>query len=42
MTFIEKTYGIEVGIEDLDIENFKSVNATTAFVLRKTGATGRC
>lgn len=37
MTFIEKTYGFEVGMEDLDIENFKSVNATTAFVLRKNG-----
>ena len=37
MTFIEKTYGFEVGMDDLDIENFKSVNATTAFVLRKNG-----
>jgi len=37
MTFIEKTYGIDVVMEDLDIENFKSVNATTAFVLRKNG-----
>ena len=35
MTFIEKTFGIEVGTDDLDIENFKSLNATTAFVLRK-------
>jgi methoxymalonate biosynthesis acyl carrier protein len=38
MTFIEKTYGIRVATEDLEIENFKSLNATTAFVLRKTGA----
>ena len=37
MTFIEKTFGIEVGTDDLDIENFKSLNATTAFVLRKNG-----
>lgn len=37
MTFIEKTYAIEVGMDDLDIENFKSVNATTSFVLRKNG-----
>ena len=37
MTFIEKTYGIVMGMEDLDIENFKSVNATAAFVLRKNG-----
>jgi acyl carrier protein len=37
MTFIEKTFAIEVGMDDLDIENFKSVHATTAFVLRKNG-----
>jgi methoxymalonate biosynthesis acyl carrier protein len=37
MTFIEKTFAIEVEMEDLDIENFKSLNATTAFVLKKTG-----
>jgi len=40
MTFIEKTFAIEVGMDDLDVENFKSVNATTGFVLRKTGALG--
>ncbi len=38
MTFIEKTFGIEVGMEDLDIENFKSLNAAAAFVQRKNGA----
>jgi acyl carrier protein len=37
MTFIEKTFAIEVGMDDLEIENFKSLNATTAFVLRKHG-----
>jgi len=37
MTFIEKTFAIELGTDDLDIENFKSLNATTAFVLRKNG-----
>ena len=37
MTFIEKTFALEVEMEDLDIENFKSLNATMAFVLRKTG-----
>lgn len=36
MTFLEKTFAIEVGLADLDIENFKSVNATTAFVVQKT------
>jgi acyl carrier protein len=37
MTFIEKHFGIEVGMEDLDIENFKSLNATAAFVVKKNG-----
>jgi methoxymalonate biosynthesis acyl carrier protein len=35
MTFIEKTFAIEVGMDDLDIENFKSLKATTAFVVKK-------
>jgi acyl carrier protein len=37
MTFIEKTFAIEVAMEDLAIENFKSLNATAAFVVRKNG-----
>jgi len=37
MTFIERTFGIEVQMDDLDMKNFKSLNATTAFVLRKNG-----
>lgn len=37
MTFIEKHFGIEVGMEDLDIENFRSLNATAAFVAKKNG-----
>jgi methoxymalonate biosynthesis acyl carrier protein len=37
MTFIEKTFRIEVGMDDLDIENFKSIKATAAFVMRKNG-----
>lgn len=37
MTFVEKTFALEVEADDLDIENFKSVNATTAFVARKNG-----
>jgi len=40
MTFIEKTFAIDVGMEDLDIENFKSVNAAAAFVARKNGGAG--
>ena len=40
MTFIEKTFAIEVEMDDLDIENFKSLNATTAFVMRKSARAG--
>jgi len=40
MMFIEKTFAIEVGMDDLDIENFKSLNAAAAFVVRKTGRQG--
>ena len=40
MTFIEKTFAIEVEMDDLDIENFKSLNATTAFVAEKERAAG--
>jgi methoxymalonate biosynthesis acyl carrier protein len=35
MTYVEKAFSIEVDMEDLDIENFKSLNATTAFILKK-------
>jgi acyl carrier protein len=38
MTFLEKTFGIEIGMDDLDIENFKSITSTTAFVMRKKTA----
>jgi len=37
MTFIEKTFHIEIGVDDLDIQNFKSVNAATSFVMRRNG-----
>jgi len=37
MTFIEQTFAIEVAMDDLDMENFKSLNTTTAFVLQKNG-----
>jgi acyl carrier protein len=40
MTFIEKSFAIEVEMDDLDIENFKSLNAAAAFVARKTGLRG--
>ena len=35
MTFIEKTFAIEVGMDDLDIANFKSISASAGFVIRK-------
>jgi methoxymalonate biosynthesis acyl carrier protein len=35
-TFLERKFGIEIGQDDLDIENLKSVNAATAFVGRKS------
>ena len=37
-TFIERKFDIEIGMDDLDIENFKSINATAAFVARKSPA----
>ena len=37
MTFIEKTFVLNVEMDDLDIENFKSLNAATAFVMKKKG-----
>jgi len=40
MTFIEKTFAIEMGINDLEIDNFKSLNATTGFVMRRNGVAG--
>ena len=40
MTFIEKSFAIEVEMDDLDIENFKSLNAATAFVARKNARRG--
>jgi acyl carrier protein len=39
MTFIEKTFGVEVEADDLDIKNFRSLNAATSFVLKKSLAT---
>lgn len=38
MTFIEKTFAIDVEADDLEISNFKSLNAATSFVLKKNGA----
>lgn len=38
MTFIEKTFKIEVEADDLNIDNFRSMNAATSFVLKKSAA----
>ncbi len=35
--FVEKEFGIKVGHEDLDFENFKSINAILALIERKKG-----
>ena len=35
-TFIEHRFGVEIGMDDLDIANFKSINAAAAFVGRKS------
>ncbi|HLP46091.1 MAG TPA: acyl carrier protein [Candidatus Kapabacteria bacterium] len=35
MTFLEKSFAVKVTMEDLDMQNFKSVNAASQFVLRK-------
>ena len=34
-TFIEKRFKLDIGADDLDIENFKSLSAATDFVLKK-------
>ena len=35
MTFLESAFNIKVTMDDLDIENFKTVEATSRFVQRK-------
>lgn len=35
MTFIEKSFDIEVTMDDLSMENFESITATSLFVERK-------
>ncbi len=37
MTFLEKTFNIEVTMDDLSMDNFESVNAASLFVERKQG-----
>lgn len=35
MTFLEKTFGIKIRFDDLDMNNFKSVNCIADFVKKK-------
>lgn len=36
--YVEKEFGIQVANEDLDFENFKSLNAIVGFIENKSGA----
>lgn len=35
--FVEQGFGIQVANEDLDLENFKSLNAIAGFIQKKSG-----
>jgi methoxymalonate biosynthesis acyl carrier protein len=35
VTFVEKTFGLQVESEDLEIDNFRTVNAIVALIARK-------
>lgn len=35
MTFLEKSFDLKIGMDDLDMTYFESVNAITVFVTRK-------
>jgi methoxymalonate biosynthesis acyl carrier protein len=38
VTFLESTFGIAIESDDLELDNFRSVNALDALVARKQGA----
>jgi acyl carrier protein len=38
VSFVEKEFGITIGDDDLDFDNFRTVNAIEALVERKQGA----
>lgn len=38
VAFVEKEFGIQVADEDLDLDNFRSINAISQLVARKNGA----
>ncbi|HEX2645013.1 MAG TPA: acyl carrier protein [Thermoanaerobaculia bacterium] len=37
VAFVEKEFGIKVEDEDLDLDNFRSINAISSLVARKSG-----
>jgi methoxymalonate biosynthesis acyl carrier protein len=41
MTFLEKTFEINVGMDDLDMAYYQSIDAISSFVLRKEKEAGR-
>jgi acyl carrier protein len=38
VAFVEKEFGIAIGDEDLDLDNFRSIRAISDLVARKRGA----
>lgn len=38
VAFVEKEFGVGVGDEDLDLDNFRSINAIARLVEKKRGA----
>ena len=38
VAFVEKEFGIQVADEDLDLDNFRSIQAISNLVARKSGA----
>lgn len=40
VAFVEKEFGVQVADEDLDLDNFRSIQAISNLVARKSGAAG--
>jgi methoxymalonate biosynthesis acyl carrier protein len=38
VAFVEKEFGVQVADEDLDLDNFRSIQAIASLVARKSGA----
>ena len=38
VAFVEKEFGVAVGDEDLDLDNFRTINSIARLVARKQGA----